>query len=45
VEVSENPRQMNKGGKKLKDEERGNSELLELRLLETGFLSCFQLNP
>ena len=23
----------------------GNSELLELRLLETGFLSRFQLNP
>jgi hypothetical protein len=25
--------------------ERGNGELLELRLLETGFLSRFQLNP
>jgi hypothetical protein len=25
--------------------ESGNSELLELRLLETGFLSRFQLNP
>jgi hypothetical protein len=24
---------------------RGNGELLELRLLETGFLSRFQLNP
>jgi hypothetical protein len=23
----------------------GNGELLELRLLETGFLSRFQLNP
>jgi|LakMenE18May11ns_1017448.scaffolds.fasta_scaffold6177389_1 hypothetical protein len=27
------------------DEKLGNSELLELRLLETGFLSRFQLNP
>ena len=24
---------------------KGNGELLELRLLETGFLSRFQLNP
>ncbi len=29
---------------KLKDR-KGNGELLELRLLETGFLSRFQLNP
>jgi hypothetical protein len=28
-----------------KEAARGNSELLELRLLETGFLSRFQLNP
>jgi hypothetical protein len=29
----------------IKAEFKGNSELLELRLLETGFLSRFQLNP
>jgi hypothetical protein len=27
------------------EKEKGNGELLELRLLETGFLSRFQLNP
>jgi hypothetical protein len=30
---------------KIESLKKGNSELLELRLLETGFLSRFQLNP